>query len=114
MTRKAAPVLNEILKAIEGIEEALSGKTFTDFEHEWLLNHGVQRGIEIICEASRHLPVELKATRPEIRWASIAGIGNVLRHEYYAISNEIIWKVIRDDLPPLKAAAEAIVAKLRE
>jgi uncharacterized protein with HEPN domain len=102
------------LKAIAGIQEALAGKTFADFEHEWLLNHGVQRGIEIISEATRHLPAELKATRPEIRWASIAGIGNVLRHEYYAISNAIIWKLIRDDLPSLKAAVEAIAANLRE
>jgi len=77
MPRKAAPVLNEILKAIEGIQTALAGKTFTDFECDWLINHGVQRGIEIISEASRHLPATLKQTRPEIRWTSIAGIGNV-------------------------------------
>jgi uncharacterized protein with HEPN domain len=47
MARKARPVLNEILKAIEGIQNALAGKTFEDFELDWLLNHGVQRGIEI-------------------------------------------------------------------
>jgi uncharacterized protein with HEPN domain len=57
MARKVAPVLNEILKAIAGIQEALAGKTFADFEHEWLLNHGVQRGIEIISEATRHLHI---------------------------------------------------------
>ncbi len=114
MARKAAPVVDEILKAIAGIQEALAGKTFADFEQEWLLNHGVQRGIEIISEATRHLPGELKATRPEIRWTSIAGIGNVLRHDYHAISNEIIWKVIREDLPPLKAAIEWIAANLKE
>ncbi|MGP0094167.1 MAG: DUF86 domain-containing protein [Xanthobacteraceae bacterium] len=114
MARKAAPILDEILKAIDGIQEALAGKTFAEFERQWLLKHGVQRGIEIISEATRHLPVELKATQPQIRWPSIAGIGNVLRHDYYAISNEIIWKVIRDDLPPLKAAVESIVAGLQE
>jgi uncharacterized protein with HEPN domain len=84
MSRKAAPVVSEMLKAIEGIEEALAGKTFEDFSREWLLNHGIQRGIEIISEASRHPPLDLKKSRPEIRWTSIAGIGNVLRHDYYA------------------------------
>jgi len=103
-----------MLKAIEGIEEALAGKTFEDFSREWLLNHGIQRGIEIISEASRHLPLDLKKTRPEIRWTSIAGIGNVLRHDYYAVSNEIIWNVIRDDLPPLRAALESILSNLKE
>jgi uncharacterized protein with HEPN domain len=114
MSRKAAPVVSEMLKAIEGIEEALAGKTFEDFSREWLLNHGIQRGIEIISEASRHLPLDLKKTRPEIRWTSIAGIGNVLRHDYYAVSNEIIWNVIRDDLPPLRAALESILSNLKE
>ena len=102
------------MRAIEGIQVALAGKAFTDFERDWLLNHAVQRGIEIISEASRHLPPELKNTRPEIRWASIAGIGNVLRHDYYAISSEIIWKVIRDDLPLLKIAVRAMLDDLKE
>lgn len=61
MARKVRPVLDEILKAITGIEAVIVGKTFDDFEREWLLRHGVQRGIEIISEASRHLPADLKA-----------------------------------------------------
>jgi uncharacterized protein with HEPN domain len=62
-----------MLKAIEGIEEALAGKTFEDFSREWLLNHGIQRGMEIISEASRHLALDLKKTRPEIRWTASPG-----------------------------------------
>jgi uncharacterized protein with HEPN domain len=67
-----------------------------------------------ISEATRHLPADLKKAHSEIRWTSIAGIGNVLRHDYYAVSNEIIWKVIRDEPPPLKAAVEDLIAKLKE
>lgn len=114
MAKKTGPVLDEILRAIDGIQKALVGKTFADFETEWLLKHGVQRGIEIISEASRHLPAELKATQPNIRWASIAGIGNVLRHEYHTISSDVIWKVARDELPPLRTAIESIIAGLDE
>jgi uncharacterized protein with HEPN domain len=114
MARKTAPVLDEILRAIDGIQEALAGKTFADFEREWLLTHGVQRGIEIISEATRHLPAEIKAKQPQIRWSSIAGIGSVLRHDYHSISHEIIWKVVRDDLPALKAAIKSIASSLRE
>ena len=61
MARKIGPVLDEILNAIDGIQAALAGKSIADFERDWLLRHGVQRGIEIISEASRHLPVKLKA-----------------------------------------------------
>jgi uncharacterized protein with HEPN domain len=94
MAGKIGPVLDEMLKAIDGIQTAVTGKTFSDFEKEWLLRHGVQRDIEIISEASRRLPADIKARHPAIRWAAIAGIGNVLRHDYHSISNKVIWAVI--------------------
>src|SRR2546423_10945758 len=53
MARKIRPVLQEMLVAIEGIETAIAGKSFADLQSEWPLRHGVQRGIEIISEASR-------------------------------------------------------------
>ena len=61
MTRKIAPILHEIVTAIEGIQGAVAGKTFADFQKDWLLRHGAQRAIEIISEASRHVPAQLKA-----------------------------------------------------
>jgi uncharacterized protein with HEPN domain len=103
-----------MLKAIDGIQAAVADKTFADFENEWLLRHGVQRGIEIISEASRHLPANLKAKHPKIRWPAIAGIGNVLRHDYHSISNRVLWDVVRDELPPLRKAVEVIFAGLDE
>ena len=48
MARKVRPVLQEILIAVEGIETAVAGRSFADFQREWLLRHGIQRGIEII------------------------------------------------------------------
>ena len=50
----------------------------TDWQRQWL----VERGLEIISEASRRLPDEIKAKHPEIPWPKVAGIGNVLRHNY--------------------------------
>ena len=114
MTRKNAPILHEIITAIDGIQMAVAGKTFADFQKDWLLYHGAQCAIEIISEASRHLPDQLKAMHPKIRWRSIAGIGNVLRHEYHAISDKVIWKVIQDELPPLKAAVTIMKAAIKE
>jgi uncharacterized protein with HEPN domain len=92
---------------------AVAGKMFANFQKDWLLRHGAQRAIEIISEASRHVPDQLKAMHPKIRWRSIAGIGNVLRHEYDAISDKVIWKVIQDELPPLKAAVTIMKAAIK-
>jgi uncharacterized protein with HEPN domain len=73
------PALRAIREAIEGVEGAVRGKTLDDFSADWLLRHGVQRGVEIVSEATRRIPPELQARQPNIPWAQIMGIGNVLR-----------------------------------
>jgi uncharacterized protein with HEPN domain len=108
------PALRAILEAIEGIEAAVLGKTPDDFSREWLLRHGVQRGIEIISEAARRIPPELHAAHPDIPWAQIMGIGNVLRHEYHRISDTVVWNVVQNHLQPLKIAISNIDASLDE
>lgn len=112
--RLVRPALRAILEAIEGVEHATRGKTLDDYGADWLLRHGVQRGIEIVSEAARRVPPELQAHAPQIPWPQIMGIGNVLRHEYHRISDPLIWNVAREYLPPLKAAVLAIEAELKE
>jgi uncharacterized protein with HEPN domain len=86
--------------------------TFVQFEADWEFRFAVQRAIEIISEASRRLPEELKDSRPEIHWRRVAGIGSVLRHQYHTISDKVIWDVVHDELPPLRAAIQAIAQTL--
>ena len=112
--RLVRPALFAILDAIEGIDQAVRGKTLGDFDGDWLLRHGVQRAIEIISEAARRIPPELQARQPNIPWAQIMGIGNVLRHEYHRVSDTLIWNVVQEYLPPLKAAIVAIEAELKK
>jgi uncharacterized protein with HEPN domain len=88
-----------MLESIRGIEKAIAGKT--------------ERGIEVISEASRHLGRELKSQHKDVRWKDIAGIGNILRHEY-RVDGQIIWNAVKDDLPTLKKALLAIKASLEE
>jgi uncharacterized protein with HEPN domain len=112
MARRVRPVLRAILEAVAGIERSVEGKTFDDFVADWLLRHGVQRGIEIISEAARRIPADLQGTQPQIPWAQIVGIGNVLRHEYHRVSDKIVWNVVQTHLPPLRRAVEAIESGL--
>lgn len=104
MARSVRPVLADILEAIEGVERATAGKSFAEFKSDWLLRHGVQRAIEIISEACRHLPDDLLDRRPEIPWRKIRATGNVLRHEYFRIADDVIWSVVTSELPALKTA----------
>jgi len=113
MARTPTPAILDILEAIEGIENATAGKTIADYESDWLLKHAVERAIEIISEASRRIPAELQAVRPEIPWRDVGTIGNVLRHEYHSVSSRIIWNVVKDDLPMLKAAVQFIAGRVK-
>ncbi|HEY1935596.1 MAG TPA: HepT-like ribonuclease domain-containing protein [Acetobacteraceae bacterium] len=114
MAELIRPALRAILDAIEGVQAATGGKTIDDYSAEWLLRHGIQRGIEIISEAARRIPPDLRATQPDVPWAQIMGIGNVLRHEYHRVSDVAIWNVVLVHLPPLKIAVEAMDATLDE
>jgi uncharacterized protein with HEPN domain len=60
-TRSPLLRIHDMLESIRGIEKALAGKTLRDYERSWLLRSAVERGIEIISEASRHLGNDLKA-----------------------------------------------------
>jgi uncharacterized protein with HEPN domain len=73
-------------------------------------NGTVERGIEIISEASRRLPEDLKARHPEIPWPKVAGIGNVLRHDYEDVAAPVMWKLVHDDLPALEAVCRGELA----
>ncbi len=106
---RAELALAEILDEIGWLRTRLSGVTFADFVGDRTLRYAVERSIEIIPEASRRIPDEAKAMRPEIPWRAIAGVGNILRHEYHSVAPRIVWEVVTDDLPALAAAIEAIV-----
>ena len=64
--------------------------------------HAVQRGIEIISEASRRLPPKALERHPEIPWQKIKAVGNILRHEYHAIADSVVWNIALQSLPELK------------
>jgi uncharacterized protein with HEPN domain len=108
------PFLDDILEAIDAIEAGIVGKSLDDYSRNWILRRGVERGVEIISEASRRIPEELRNQQPEIPWKRILGIGNVLRHDYRHVSIEVIYDVAKKDLVPLRSAILAIEAGLDE
>lgn len=97
--RSLIPRLTDIVEASELISAEMAGVTLDAFEPDRRKRWLVERGVEIISEASRHLTEELKARHPEIPWPKVAGIGNVLRHNYEAIAAPVMWKLVREDLP---------------
>ena len=77
IVRSLIPRLTDIIEAIERVHGVLADVSLEAFESDWQRQWLVERGIEIISEASRHLQDALKARNPEIPWQKVAGIGNI-------------------------------------
>jgi uncharacterized protein with HEPN domain len=102
--------LTDMVEAIEPIQDVLEDISLEKFESDWQRQWLVERGVEIISEASRHLTDDLKARHPEIPWKKVAGIGNVPRHGYEHIAAAVVWKMVQTDLPTLERVCRAELA----
>lgn len=104
--------LDDIREAIDGIVATIGGTDFETFRTVWHLRRATERGLEIISEASRSIPEDLKALAPEIPWPEIAAIGNILRHEYQRVEPLIVWNIVERHLAPLSTAVDRLAERL--
>lgn len=111
--RSFVPRLMDMIEAIERIRDVTASSSLDAFEADWAKRWLVERGVEIVSEASRHLPDDLKQRQPAIPWRKVAGIGNVLRHAYEHVAADVLWKLATEDLAPLEAVCRQELARAR-
>jgi uncharacterized protein with HEPN domain len=112
MERDATLYVDHMLEAIANIEADTAGYDFDRFRKERRIRQLVERNLEIISEASRRLPQDSKDSEPLIPWRAIAGIGNVIRHDYHDTYPTVLWETRAKDLQPLKQALSRIRAAM--
>jgi len=112
MKRKSSLYIKDILEAMKKIEEFTQGMSFEDFIRDDKTSSAVVRKLEIIGEAVKQLPEEVRSRFSEIPWGSMAKTRDKIIHFYHGVDYEIIWKIIEEDLPPLKPSFEKIYTKL--
>jgi len=93
--------LNDILASINETIEFTGDMTFDEFSSDKKTINAVIRSLEVLGEASRKIPDDLKAESPEVPWKRMTGMRNKLIHEYFGVDLEIVWAVIKEELPPL-------------
>jgi uncharacterized protein with HEPN domain len=106
------PRLDDILEAIEGTQSIVSELDFEGYSNSFIARRAVERCVEIVSEASRHLPDELTREFPQIPWSDIRGIGNRLRREYQRVDDRIIWLVATKSFPELKPVVQDMISRL--
>ena len=113
MTGRNVRRLRDIVDAVNQIELLLQGKSAEDLKADRFLQAAFERFLEILSEASRHLPDELKRRAPEIPWRRIADMGNHLRHAYHRVDTEVLWNVhAGGELVQLRSVATSLLTSL--
>ena len=102
MPREYKAYLKDILEAIGKIENYTKDISFDDFVAEELIQDGVVRNLEVIGEAVKNIPENIKSKKPEVEWKKIAGLRDILIHAYFGIDEDIVWDAVKNKLLELK------------
>ncbi len=102
MKKEPEIFINHILESIEDIGKYTRGLSSAQFLRSALVQDASIRRLEIIGEAVKKIPAETKAAARQIPWKQIAGLRDILIHEYFGVDLKLVWRVIQKDLPDLK------------
>ena len=106
--------IQDMLTAMDDAEAFLDGRDFAVYQSSQLVQRAVERCLEIVSEASRHIPAELKQQYPNVPWPEIKAIGNFLRHDYQTVEDHVIWRTVTKSLPELRPVLVEMLAELDE
>ena len=114
MPREHRIYLKDILEAIRKIEKYTENQSFDNFTKDELRQDGVLRNLEIIGEAAKNIPGEIKSRKFEVEWKKIAGLRDIVIHAYFGIDIGIIWSVVKNKIPGLKTEILAILSEIEK
>jgi uncharacterized protein with HEPN domain len=103
-------LVEDILECIGRIEQYVAGLQLDAFKASQITVDATVRNLEVIGEASRNIPEDVKEAHPELEWAKIVGLRNRVIHEYFGVDLDIIWRIVNDELPALKAKMRELLA----
>jgi len=98
----AVEYVNHILDTISDIESSIKGLSKQDFINNKDVRDANLRRLEIIGEAVKNLPIRFREKYPEVEWTKIAGLRDIVIHKYFEVDLDIIWDILKADIPKLK------------
>ena len=112
MSREPEQRMADIIECCEKILRFTSGMDRERLFEQELVMDAVLRNIEIIGEATKHLPEEIRARMPGIEWKKIAGMRDWISHVYYRVDDDIVWSAVETEVPQLLRTLKAFQEEL--
>jgi len=108
MKREWEDYLADIIQSMNEVEEFTRGLTYESFMKDRKTINAVIRSLEVMGEASKRIPDEVRAKHSEIPWKRMAGMRDKLIHEYAGVDLETVWDVIQEEIPPIRPLLEEL------
>ena len=105
--------LKDILEAMDATEKFVEGMEFEDFKNDDKTSSAVIRKFEIIGEAAKSIPEEIRKKYPSIPWKEMAGMRDKLVHFYFGIKYDLVWQTIKDVNPKIRPLILEVMEKTR-
>ena len=105
--------LRQIQEAAARLQAICAGKTLSSLVADWQATAALERFMEILGEAVKRLPMELRNRYPDVPWKDIAGMRDHLSHGYDDVDHQVLWDSVQKDVPVLLATLEQMLADLQ-
>jgi uncharacterized protein with HEPN domain len=112
--RRELDYLYDIEDAIDRALEYTRGMSWEEYLQDKRTQDAVVRNLEVIGEATKNLPDEFRDQYPDIPWRDMSGTRDRLTHHYFGINHEIVWQIVRQDLPVLKNQIAQLISELSQ
>jgi len=112
VSRDPALYLEDMETACSKILRYISGMTLSDLIKDDRTYDAVVRNLEIIGEAVKNVPMEIKNQYPQVEWRAIGALRNIVAHEYFGVKDEIIWDILENKIPVLRTQVQLILHEM--
>lgn len=104
--------IKDIIENMEIAEKFLRNMSFEKFAKDKKTAYAIIRCTEIIGEATKHIPDDIRKKYPEIPWKMMAGMRDKVIHEYFGIALEVIWKTVKEEIPKVKPLVKKVLKEI--